>query len=136
MLAVLLSRGLGALGAILGTALLAIGHADRIQRAAHHVIADTGEILYTASADEHDGVLLQVVADAGDISGDFHTIGQANAGDLTQRRVRLLRGLRVDAGANTAPLGRTLQCRRSRLVARRNAAFSHELTECRQTLTP
>src|ERR1700727_1074971 len=130
MLAVLLSRGLGALGAIFGAALLTVGHADRVQSAAHYVIAHTGQILYTAAADEHDRVLLQVVADTGDIGGDFHTVGQANAGDLTQRRVRLLGGLRVNAGADTAPLGRTLQGRRSRLVARRNAAFSHALTEC------
>src|SRR5882724_587739 len=134
--AVLLSGGLGALGAVLGTALLAVGHADRIQCAAHYVVAHSGQILHTATADEHDGVLLQVVADAGNVGGDFHTIGQANAGDLTQRRVRLLGGLRVDAGADAAPLGRTLHGRRSRLVARRNAAFSHELTKCRQTLTP
>jgi hypothetical protein len=41
--------------------------------------------------------------------------------------------LRIDAGANTAPLRRTLQGRRSCLVAGRNPAFPHELTECRQT---
>src|SRR5450631_3509654 len=136
MPAVLLSRGLGALGAVFGATLFAVGHADRVQSAAHHVVADTGQILYTATADEHDRVLLQVVSDAGNVGGDFHTVGQTNAGDLTQRRVRLLGGLRVDAGADTAPLGRPLQGRRSRLVAHRNAAFSHELTKCRQTLTP
>src|SRR5690606_37407867 len=37
--------------------------------------------------------------------------GQTDLGDLTQSRVRLLRGRGVDAGADAAALGRTLQGR-------------------------
>src|SRR5215469_3026244 len=58
---------LGALRAVLRAALLAVGHADRVERAAHHVVTNTREILHTAAANEHDRVLLQVVADARDI---------------------------------------------------------------------
>src|ERR1700691_5171633 len=130
----LLRPALGTLGAILRTALFAVGHADAIKRAADYVIANPWKILHTAAADEHDRVLLQVVADAGDIGGDFNPVGQTDTGYLAQRRVGLLRRLSVDASANAAPLGRPLQRRRGSLVARRNAAFSHELTECRQTL--
>src|SRR5271168_1268215 len=121
----LLGAAFGALGAVLGTALFAVGYAHGIQGAADHVVAYPRQILHTAAADEHDRVLLQVVADAGNVGGDFHAIGQADTRDLAQRRVRLLGRLRVDASADAAPLRRSLQCRRRRLVPGRSAAFSH-----------
>src|ERR1700691_2299012 len=126
----LLRPALGTLGAILRTALFAVGHADAIKRAADYVIANPWKILHTAAADEHDRVLVQVVADSWDIGGDFNPVGQTDTGYLAQRGAGLLRTL----SANAAPLGRPLQYERGSLVARRNAAFSHELTECRQTL--
>jgi hypothetical protein len=48
------------------------------------VITYTREVLDTAASDHNDGVFLQVVADTGDISGDFHTIGQTYTGILTK----------------------------------------------------
>src|ERR1700748_938568 len=42
--------------AVLGAALLAIGNADRVERAAHNVITNSRQILHTAAADEHDRV--------------------------------------------------------------------------------
>jgi hypothetical protein len=48
------------------------------------VVANAGEILYTAAADEHDRVLLQVVTDARDVGGDLDAVGEANAGDLAE----------------------------------------------------
>ena len=57
-------------------------------------------------------MLLQVVADAGDVGGDLDAAGQPHAGDLAQRRVRLLRGRGVDAGAHAAPLRAALERRR------------------------
>src|SRR5271156_4789377 len=78
---------LGALSAILRPALLAVGHAHRIERAAHHVIAHAGQILHTAPADQNNRVFLQVVADSGDIGRNFDAVGQADARDLAQRRV-------------------------------------------------
>jgi hypothetical protein len=74
------------------------------------------------------------VADAGDVGGNLDPVGQPDTSYLAQRGVRLLGRLGVDASANATPLGRALQCRRGCLIARRSAAFSHELTECRQTL--
>src|SRR3546814_5686380 len=56
-------------------------------------------------------VLLQVRAFARDVAGHFEAIGQAHAGDLTKRRVRLLRRRRVDARANTTTLRAFLQRR-------------------------
>src|SRR5436190_7920788 len=53
---------LGALGAVLRTALLAVGDARGVERAADDVIANAREILHAAAADEDDRVLLQVVS--------------------------------------------------------------------------
>ena len=57
--------------AVLGAALHTLCHALRIQRATDDVVTDTREVLDTAAADEHHAMLLQVVAYAGDIAGDF-----------------------------------------------------------------
>src|SRR5437764_4983535 len=96
--------GLFALGAVLRTALLAPLGAGRVEGAAHHVIADTGEVLDAAAADQDDGVFLEVVPDPGDVGGDLLAGGEAHARDLPQRRVRLLGGGRIDTHADATPL--------------------------------
>jgi hypothetical protein len=48
------------------------------------VVTHTGEILYTAAADKNNAVLLKVVTDAGNVSGNFHAVCQTNSGDLTK----------------------------------------------------
>src|SRR6478609_8788058 len=53
---------LGRLGAVLGTALLPVLHALRVERAAHDVVAHAGQVLDATAADQHDRVFLQVVA--------------------------------------------------------------------------
>src|SRR5215468_4061198 len=60
---------LRALGAVFRAPLSAVLHADRVERAADDVIAHAGQVFDAAAADEHDGVLLQVVADARDVGG-------------------------------------------------------------------
>src|SRR5690349_5521036 len=102
-------RFLRALGAIFRTALPTISDADRIERAANYVIADARKIFHTATANQNNRVLLQVVADTRDVSRNFDPIGQAHTSNLTQRRVRLFGRLRVYAGTNTALLRAALQ---------------------------
>ena len=85
----LLLASLGPLGTVLGTGLHTAVDALGIQSAADDVVTNTGQVLDTAAADQNHGVLLQVVADAGDVSGNFHTVGQANTSDLTQCGVGL-----------------------------------------------
>src|SRR3546814_15416782 len=46
-------------------------------------------------------VLLKVVAFTVDIADHFALVGQPHLGDLPERRVRLFRGRRIDAGAHT-----------------------------------
>src|SRR5690349_3961913 len=86
---------LRALGAVLGTALLAVVDAGAVERAAHRVITNTREVLDATAADEHHRVLLQVVAFTADVRRDFETVDETDAGYLAHRRVRLLRGGRV-----------------------------------------
>src|SRR4051794_33866802 len=100
------------LRAVTAASLLAVLHALRVERTADDLVADAGEVLHTAAAHEHDRVLLQVVADTGDVRGDLDLAGQPNTRDLAQRRVRLLRRRGVDTRADTAALGRALERRR------------------------
>src|SRR5205823_1727714 len=97
--------GLRAFRAVLGAALLAIGDTDRVERAANNVIANTRQVLHAAATDEHNRVLLQVVADARNVGRDLDPVGEANTRNLPKRRVRLLRGLSVNAGAYATSLG-------------------------------
>src|SRR5205807_8718836 len=75
-----------ALGAVLRAALFAPLGAGRVEGAADHVVADTGEVLDAAAADEDDRVLLEVVADPRDVRGHLLPGGEANPGDLPKRR--------------------------------------------------
>src|ERR671923_1682863 len=98
-----------ALGAVARAGLLAVADTLGVEHAADDLVADAGQVLDPAAAHQHDRVLLQVVADPGDVRGDLDPGGQPHAADLAQRRVRLLRRGRVDARADAAPLGRALE---------------------------
>src|SRR5580704_2684051 len=75
---------LGLLGPVLGAALAAFLHANRIQGTAHHVITDARQVLYPATAYQHHRMLLEVMAHSRNVGGDFVTIGQPHARDLAQ----------------------------------------------------
>ena len=119
------------LRSVLRAALLAVGDAGRVERGADHLVADARQVLDAAAADQHDRVLLQVVTLARDVGRDLHPVRQPHARDLAQRRVRLLRGRRVDARADAALLRRPAERRRLRLRLRRLAALADELVCCR-----
>src|SRR3954469_21436690 len=92
------------LGAVLAAALLAIADAGRVEGAPDDVVLDRRKVLDLAAADQHHGVLLEVVTDAGDVGRDLHLVGQPDAGDLAERRVRLLGRHGPDLEAHTALL--------------------------------
>src|SRR2546427_2020229 len=84
-------RGIWLSGLLLGirvlrpverAALLAVLHARCVERAADDVVLDRGQVGNAAAAHEHHGVLLEVVADARDVRGDFHLIGEPDSRDL------------------------------------------------------
>src|SRR5262245_55950170 len=83
--------------------LVRVGGARRaggVERAADDVVAHAREVLNAATADEHDAVLLEVVTLTRDVRGGFDAVREAHAGDLAERRVRLLRRGRVHARAH------------------------------------
>src|SRR5689334_10098269 len=123
------SSRLGLLGAVFGTALLAILDAGSVERAAHGVVANARQVLDATAADEHDRVLLQVVAFAADVRNDLVPVGQAHFGDLAKRRVRLLRGRGVHAGAHAAALRAVGERGRRALVGFRAARLAHQLVD-------
>src|SRR6202171_1332338 len=102
--------------AVLRTALFTVLDALGIEDAAENVVAYAGQILDAAAADHDHRVLLKVMAFTRDVADHFEAVGQAHLGDLTKRRVRLLRSRGVDARANAALLRRLLQ--RRNLLAR------------------
>ena len=100
----LLLGSFGSLRAVLGTSLHTTVDALGIQSAADDVVTDTRQVLDTTAANHHDRVLLQVVADTGDVSSDLVTIGQTDTRDLTQSGVGLLGSRGTDCGADASLL--------------------------------
>src|SRR4051812_5353350 len=117
------------LRAVTAASLLATLDALGVQRAADDLVTNAGKVLHPATAHQHDGVLLQVVTLTRDVGGDLHLACQPHAGDLAQRGVRLLRGRRVDAGADTAALWTSLERRRLGLAALVLPALSDQLLD-------
>ena len=68
----------GPLGTILGAGLLAFLDSNGIQGSPHHMVAHPRKVLDTSTADQNDGVFLQVVSDAGYVGGNFNPIRQAD----------------------------------------------------------
>src|SRR6516162_3948172 len=122
---------LRALGAVLGASLLALANTGTVERAAHGVVAHTRQVLDAAAADEHHRVLLQVVALAADVAGDFVTVGEPYAAHLAQCRIGLLRRRGIDARADAALLRGRAQRRHLGFLRSRPAWLADELTRGR-----
>src|SRR3954463_6336679 len=99
------------LGAVLRTALLAVLDALRVEHTAQDVVAHTRQVLDAATADHDHRVLLEVMALTRDVADHLEAVGEPHLGDLTKRRVRLLRRRRIDARADAALLRALLQRR-------------------------
>ena len=106
------------------------------------VVTNTGKVLDTAAADHNNAMLLKVVADTGNVSGDFVTVGQTHTSDLTQCGVRLLGGGGTNCGADASLLRGAqvglaifqgvetlLHCGGVGLISRLLSAFSHQLVK-------
>src|SRR4029077_12278934 len=89
----------------LAAALLAVTNPGGVEGATDDVVLDRRQVLHSTAGDEHDRVLLEVMADARDVGRDLHLVGQAHAGDLAQGGVRLLRRHGPDLQADPPLLG-------------------------------
>src|SRR5215469_12089059 len=99
------------LRAVPASALLAVADPLGVQGAADDLVPDSGQVPHPAAPHQHDGVLLQVVADARDVRGDLDVAGQPDPGDLAERGVRLPGGGGVDARAHPTALRARLERR-------------------------
>lgn len=80
------------LGAVLAAALAASFYTCGVEHPAHYGVSET-DVLHATATEKHDRVFLEVVTDAWNVCGDFHTVGKSNTSDLSDCGVRLLRGL-------------------------------------------
>src|SRR5690606_23415296 len=116
-------------GAVLRATLTATLDTRRIQRSTHDVVADTGEVLDAATADQDHRVFLQVVSLAGNVARDFHPVGQADTGHFPQGRARLLRRAGVHANAHPTLLRALLEGRGGLLGDLPSTSHSDELLD-------
>jgi len=73
--------------AVFASLLFPVFHANRVQNSSDYMVSDSGQVLHPASSYDNNGVFLQIVAFARDISGNFHAVGQSDPGDFSQGRV-------------------------------------------------
>ena len=138
----LLLLGLRTLLTVLGASLHTTRNTLSVEGAANDVVTNTGKVLDTAAADHNNAMLLKVVADTGNVSGDFVTVGQTHTSDLTQCGVRLLGGGGTNCGADASLLRGAqvglaifqgvealLHCGGVGLISRLLSAFSHQLVK-------
>jgi hypothetical protein len=73
-------------------------------------------------------MFLQVVSFARDVGVDFNMVGQSDARDLSQRRIRLFWSGGENTHAHPAPLRTLLQGARFAAVLQLDTAFANKLT--------
>ena len=125
--------GLRALRPVLRPSLLTAIDARSVESAANDVITDPRKILHTAAANQNDGVLLQVVTDPTNVGRHLHAVRQADTCHLSQRRVRLLGGRRIHAGAHPSTLRTPLQGRARGLGGSPLTPLPYQLVDGRQS---
>lgn len=76
--------------AVAASASTAIQHASGIHGSTNNLVAGARKVLSAASANEHSGVLLDVVAFAGDVAVDLFPVGETDTTDVPVGRVGLL----------------------------------------------
>src|SRR6185436_7419088 len=84
-------------------------------------------------SNQHQRVLLEVVADARNVGRHLDPVREPDARDLAQRRIRFLRGLREDADAHAALLRAVLQRGALGLAHDLLATLAYELADRRHS---
>src|SRR5207249_467347 len=121
----------GLLGAVTGTRLLAVCDTRGVECGADDLVAEPRQVGRPAAANQHNRVLLEVVALAGDVGTDLLPVRQPNARNLPQSRIRLTRRIGVHASADAPLLRRALQRRALGLALCALAALADELIDGR-----
>ena len=66
---------LGPFCSVFGTALFSVLNADGIEGSTNDMVSHPWKILDSSSSNQDNGVFLEVVSNAGDVGGDFNSIG-------------------------------------------------------------
>lgn len=130
----MVERLLRALGTVFRAGLTTLIDAESIECTTHDVVTNTWKVFHSATANEHDGVLLEVVTFTTDVGDDFEAIGQAHLGDLTESGVWLLWRPGHDLEADAPTLGAVGESRRLRLLYWHVASFADELVNSRHVI--
>ena len=97
---------LRALRSVFGTRLLAICNTCGVERTADNMVTRTGQVFYSAAADQYDAMLLKVVTLARNVTRNFDSVRKTNSGNLTKCGIRLLRRRSLNRRAYAALLRR------------------------------
>ena len=129
---------------VLRPALHPVGNARSIESSSDNVVPDTRKVLNSSTSDQNNAVLLQIVADSGDVRSDFHSVCKSDPRDLSESGVRLLRSGSSDVRAHaallrTADIGASLLKRVETLLQRGSRGFvlrsfsslANQLVKCR-----
>ena len=79
------SSPLRSFGTVFGTSLIATFDTQSIQSTTNNMVTDTWQIFHSATANQDNGVLLEVVTFTTDVGDDFFTIGKTDLSYLTKR---------------------------------------------------
>jgi hypothetical protein len=77
------ARLVGSLSTVAAASLLTAADAERIKDASDHLIANTRQVTDSTTANKNDGVFLQVVPFARDVSRYFLTVRKADTSHFT-----------------------------------------------------
>src|SRR5260221_11791399 len=83
------SARLWLLSTVLAAALFTTLYPVAVQRTAHDVVTNAGQVLNTTTAYQNDAVFLQAMPFAGEVRRHFKTVCQTHTGNLTHCRIRL-----------------------------------------------
>ena len=102
--------GLGLFRSIFRTTLLPVRNPCSIKGPANNMISDTGKIFNTPSPNQHNRMLLEIMANSRNISRYLEPVRHPDTSDLSQGRVRFFRGSRIHPDTHTPPLRAASQC--------------------------
>lgn len=67
---------------VLAAASPSVRYALTVECGADHVVADTRQVFDATASNQHDRMLLEVMALTADVGSDFYPVGQADPGNL------------------------------------------------------
>ena len=117
--------------AVTAAGLTTITHAQSIQNTTDHLIPHTREVTNSSAANQHDRVLLQIVAFARNISSDLFAIRKSHTSHLSKSRVRLFGGYRLHLKTDATLLRAAFQQRRFAARTLLLPRFPDQLVNCR-----